>query len=949
MFRSPNSRSPHLPATPRGRGGGRRRRTAYLAVAALVASGAYLAGAGAPAADARARTDAAASCPWVHSTAPVAQRVAQVLGQMTTAQKVSLATGSGGSSYVGFTPAIPSLCVPAMTLEDGPAGVADGMTGVTQLPAPVSLAATWDTAAEQSYGRIIGEEQAAKGTVVDLGPTINIDRDPRWGRAFESVGEDPYLNGQLGAADIRGVQSTGVMAQVKHLAVYNQETNRNTPSDNAVIGDKALQEIYLPAFRASVQQGAASSVMCSYSTVNGTYACQNPALLTTALRGRFGFQGFVTSDWGATHATAASANAGLDQDMPGNDGYYGTALTAAVNSGQVSQATLDTMTGRILTEMFAFGLFDKAPSGSPGQTATTAEHQATATKLAAEGTVLLKNSGGVLPLGSADTSIAVIGADASTSPQTAGGGSAAVNSSGTVTPLQGITARAGSGTTVRYDSGSSTSSAASLAASSSVAVVFVSDFESEGSDLGGIDLPSSANNLVSAVAAANPNTVVVLNTGSAVTMPWLSSVKGVLEAWYPGQGDGTAIASLLFGDTDPSGHLPVTFPASLSQVPAHTAQQWPGTGGTVQYSEGVGVGYRGYDASGLTPLFPFGHGLSYTSFAFSDLHVGALPAGGAATVTATVTNTGTRAGADVAQLYVTQPAASGEPPRQLEGFARVDLQPGAHTTVSFPLTQDRLSYWNTSAGAWATSTGDYGIAVGDSDGHLPLTGTLTVTAAQLGTPLTVAPPGPQEGLTGAAVSLNIAAQDTTAGQTPTFTATGLPAGLTISSAGQITGTPTQGGTTTVDVTAHDGAGAQSTVSFVWTVVPADAQLAGPVVGYQGLCLDVAGANSADRTKVDVYTCNGTSAQQWTLGADQTVRALGKCLDVNGAGTVNGTLVQLYTCNGTGAQVWQHRGDGSLFNPNSGKCLDDTGSSTTPGTQVQIWDCTGAANQKWTTA
>ncbi|SEG86203.1 beta-glucosidase [Actinacidiphila yanglinensis] len=923
-----------------------RRRTPYLAVLALVAGGTGVLGAvTAPTAQA-APTASAAACPWVHSTAPIPQRVAQVLAQMTTAQKVSLATGSGGSSYVGFTPAIPALCIPAMNFEDGPAGVADGMGNVTQLPAPVSVASTWDTAAEQTYGQVIGNEQAAKGTTVDLGPTINIDRDPRWGRAFESIGEDPYLNGQLGAADIRGVQSTGVMAQVKHLAVYNQETNRNTPSDNAVISNKAMQEIYLPAFQDAVQQGAASSVMCSYSTVNGTYACQNPYLLNTTLRQQFGFQGFVTSDWGATHSTAPSANSGLDQDMPGNDGYYGSALTTAVGSGAVSQATLDTMTSRILTEMFSFGLFDKAPTGSPGQTATSTANKNAATQLSAEGTVLLKNSGNVLPFGSGTSSIAVIGADASTSPQTAGGGSAAVSSSGTVTPLQGITSRAGSGISVKYDSGSSTSSAASLAASSSVAVVFASDFESEGSDLGGIDLPSSENSLISAVAAANPNTVVVLNTGSAVTMPWLNSVKGVLEAWYPGQNDGTAIASLLFGDTNPSGHLPVTFPASLSQVPAHTTAQWPGTNGQVQYSEGVDVGYRYYDANNLTPLFPFGFGLSYTSFSFSNLHVGTLAAGGTATVTATVTNTGSRAGADVAQLYVGQPAGNGEPPRQLQGFARVSLQPGASQTVSFPVGQQNLRSYSASGDAWTTATGAYGISVGDSDGNLPLTGTLNVTSAQLGTPLTVTAPGAQEGLTGSAVSLQVAAHDTTSGQTPTFTATGLPAGTSISSSGAVTGTPTQAGTSTVTVTAHDGAGAGAATTFLWTVVPANAAQAGPIVGYQGLCLDVSGANSADGTKVDVYTCNGTTAQQWTVGADSTVRALGKCLDVTAAGTANGTKVQLYTCNGTGAQVWQPQSDGSLRNPSSGRCLDDTDQSTTPGTQVQIWDCTGGANQVW---
>jgi beta-glucosidase len=869
------------------------------------------------------------------------------MAKMTTAQEISMVTGASGSSYVGFIPAIGSLCIPAINLEDGPAGVGDGMTNVTQLPAPVDVAATWDTAAEQLYGQVIGAEQAAKGSTIDLGPTINIVRDPRWGRAFESIGEDPYLNGQLGAANIRGVQSTGVLAQVKHFAVYNQETNRNTTADNAVVSTKAMQEIYLPAFQAAVQQGAASSVMCSYSTVNGTYACQNPYLLSTVLRQQFGFAGFVTSDWGGTHSTAASANAGLDMDMPGNDGFYGSALQSAISSGSVSQATLNSAVSGILTEMFAFGLFDKSATGSPAQTATSSADQGDALQLAEEGTVLLKNSGSVLPLSGTTPSIAVIGADASTSPLTAGGGSAGVNSSGTITPLQGIQAAAGSGTTVSFNDGSSTSSAASLAAASSVAVVFVSNFESEGSDLSSIDLSSAQNSLISAVAAANPNTIVVLNTGSAVTMPWLSSVKGVLEAWYPGQEDGTAIASILFGSTDPSGHLTVTFPTSLSQVPASTAAQWPGTNGTVQYSEGVNVGYRWYNSQGLTPMFPFGYGLSYTSFAFSNLSIGTLPAGGAATVSAKVTNTGSRAGADVVQLYVSDPAASGEPPRELEGFARVNLQPGASQTVTFPVTQQNLQYWNSSTNAWAVSTGSYGISVGDSDTNLPLTGTLSVSSSQLGQPVTLASPGPQEGLAGTAVSVPVSASDSTAGQTLSYSATGLPAGTSISAtSGTISGTPATAGTSTVTVTAKDGNGAFAAASFVWTVEPASAGIAPtPLVGYQGLCLDVASDSNTDGSKVDVYTCNGTNGQQWTEETNGTIHADGDCLDVEGAGTANGTLVDLYTCNNTVAQVWQPQANGSLLNPNSGKCLDDTGYGGS-GTQVQIWSCTGNANQSW---
>jgi beta-glucosidase len=923
-------------------------RRARIAAVALALTAAPLAAGSAAAPHASA---ASSACPWVNSSAPIATRVSELMAKLSLSQDISLMTGAPYSSYVGYIAPISSLCIPAVSLEDGPAGVGDGMSNVTQLPAPVDVAATWDTAAEQEYGHVIGAEQAAKGATVDLGPTINIVRDPRWGRAFESIGEDPYLAGQLGAADIRGVQSAGTMAQVKHYAVYNQETNRNTASDNAVVSTQAEQEIYLPAFQAAAQQGAASSVMCSYSWINGTAACENPYLLNTVLRQQFGYAGFVTSDWGATHSTAASANAGLAMDMPGNDGFYGAALQSAVTSGQVSQSVINAAVSEILTQMFAFGLFDKAPSGSPSAAATNATDQSDATQLAEEGTVLLKNSGNVLPLTTSDKSVAVIGADASTSPMTVGGGSAGVNSSGTVTPLQGIQAAAPSGTTVTYNNGSSASSAAAAAAAASVAVVFANLGESEGSDLTSIDLGTTQDNLITSVAAANPNTIVVLNTGSAVTMPWLSSVKGVLEAWYPGQGDGTAIANVLFGSYDPSGHLTVSFPTSLSQVPASTTAQWPGTGGTVQYSEGVDVGYRWYDSKSLTPLFPFGYGLSYTTFSFSNLHVGSLTAGGAATVTATVTNTGTRSGADVAQLYVTDPSASGQPPLQLEGFQRVSLAAGASATVTFTLTQQSLQYWNSGANAWSTPAGNYTVSVGDSSASLPLTGTLAVTASQLGAPVTLANPGPQASLAGSAASaVTLSGKDGTGGQTLTYSAAGLPAGLSISSAGVISGTPTANGTTTVTVTAKDGNGAYATQSFVWTVAPGTATaspgVTGAVTGYQGLCLDVRSANSADGTPVQVYTCNGTGAQQWSVESNGTIQALGKCLDVSGGGTANGTVVQLYTCNGTGAQKWQPQSNGELVNSQSGSCLDDTGYGGS-GTQVQIWSCGDTANQQWT--
>ena len=590
---------------------------------------------------------ASAACPWVGSNAPIATRVSQVLAKMTVAQKVDLLTGASGSSYVGLIPAIGSLCIPAINLEDGPAGVGDGLTGVTQLPAPVDVAATWDTSAEHLFGQVIGSEQAAKGTTVDLGPTINIVRDPRWGRAFESVGEDPYLNGTLGAADIQGVQSTGTMAQVKHFAVYNQETNRNTSSDNAVVTTQAEQEIYLPAFQDAIQQGAASSVMCSYIRVNGTSACQNPYLLSTVLRQQFGFGGFVTSDWGATHSTAASANAGPNRTCPATTGTTAAPWRARF-SAAVTTATLNSLVSPVLTEMFGSGCSTSPRSGRPRRRRParpsptrpagrggrrTAEEQRRRAPADQRGQVDRGHRRGRLD-----------------QPADRRRRECRRNSSGTVTPLQGITAAAPSGVTVSYNDGSSDSSAAALAASSSVAVVFVRNGESEGSDLPASISPAPTT-LISAVAAANPHTIVVLNTGSAVTMPWLSSVRGA-RGLVSGPGGRHGDRALLFGGVDPSGHLPVTFPTSLSQVPATTAAQWPGTGGNVQYSEGIDVGYRWYDAKGLTPLFPFGYGLSYTSFSFSNLKVGLADRGGAATVTAKVTNTGSRAGADVAQLYV---------------------------------------------------------------------------------------------------------------------------------------------------------------------------------------------------------------------------------------------------------------------------------------------------------
>ncbi len=796
------------------------------------------------------------SCPWLNQSLPVSQRVQLLLSQMTLADKISMVTGAGTSEpYVFYTVAIPSLCIPAMGLEDGPNGVGDGLTGVTELPAGVSLAATWDNSLAQSYGQVIGSEELGKGAMVNLGPTVNVDRDPRWGRSFEAFTEDPELNSALAVAEIDGVQSTGEMSQVKHLAVYNQETNRNTPADNAIVSERAEHEIYLPAFYAATEEANAASVMCAYSTINGEAACQNSYLMNTTLDQRWDYPGFVTSDYDATHSTVASADAGLDQEMPSAE-YYGPALEAAVESGQVSMATLNGMVSRILTEMFQFGEFNHPPTGTPSSVVTSAAHQAVATQVAEAGTVLLQNTGGVLPLSASNAgTVAVIGPAASVAPTDTGGGSAYVTAPFSVTPLQGIQAAAGSGTSVEYEQGlpadtalpaipssdlspaytgtgygqtytgtltapetgtyvlafqnpgsytvtnlsldgaeilanpgtppvstysvavdltagqtytlqlggggpsanltwatptmlaSYIDPAVSAATSAGTAVVVVSDdTESEAADRASLDLPSAQNLLISSVAAANPRTVVVIDAGAPVLMPWLSQVAGVIDAWYPGESNGTALAAVLFGSVDPGGHLPVTFPQSLSQVPASTPAEFPGVGGNVQYSEGIDVGYRYYGATDETPLFPFGYGLSYTTFGFSHLRVTPQVVNNRSsgpgesscncngqgtqlvTVSATVTNTGSVAGSDVAQLYLGDPAAAAEPPEQLKGFDKVQLNPGQSTTVHFTLNGHDLSYWDDTANGWVVPDGSFNVYVGDSSApaNLPLTGSFTV-------------------------------------------------------------------------------------------------------------------------------------------------------------------------------------------------------------------------------
>jgi beta-glucosidase len=792
----------------------------------------------------------------MNANQPIGQRVAEVMSTMSLAQEDFLVEGHGtanepptpgGNPYVFWMPGIQLSCgsIPPLGEEDGPAGVADGLSGVTQLPAGVGVAATFDPSLASQYGQVIGSEEWGKGAAVNLGPTINIDRDPRWGRSFEAFTEDPFLNASLATNEIDGVQSTGEMSQVKHFAAYNQETNRNSSADNVIVDQRTLNEIYFPAFQAAVQQSKAGSVMCSYAVVNGDFACQSAFLMTQTLDQEWGYPGFVTSDYGALHDTIGGALAGLDQEQPFNT-YFGdgpTALETDVQNGTIPQAVINTMVQRILTEMFRFNLFTSRPTGNPFSTVTSAAHQAVGNDIAETSATLLKNNPHTLPLsaGHAGT-VAVIGPAASTQPIYGGGGSAYVNPSQTVTPLAGLQAAAGSGTNITYTPGLPTdtslaaipssdltpayngtggfgapdyngtltapetgtyvfaitnscscytptnlsidgtelvsdpstppvhtysaavfltagqhtlsvtgqgpssaltwaepsdlapgiAAAAAAAKAAKTAVVVVSDdTESEATDRLSLNLPSAQDELISAVAAANPNTVVVVDAGAPVAMPWLSQVSSVLDAWYPGQSNGTALADVLFGNSDPSGHLPVTFPTSLSEVPASTPAQFPGVNNEVQYSEGIDVGYRWYDSQHLTPMFPFGFGLSYTRFAFSGLRVRGDAADGVndVAVSATVTNVGHRAGADVAQLYLGDPASTGEPPRQLVGFQRVELGPGQSTRVRFTITPRDTWWYDDNAGGWDQSPGLYRVYVGDSSAlsDLPLRDAFQIT------------------------------------------------------------------------------------------------------------------------------------------------------------------------------------------------------------------------------
>jgi beta-glucosidase len=714
-----------------------------------------------------------ANAPYKNAALSAEKRAADLLSRMTLEEKATMLAGSGWMESAS----IDRLGIPAIKMADGPLGVRNWMGSsavtnaadapkitATSFPSGVAMAATWDTDLVGREGQAIAQETKALGRDMILGPTVNINRVPLWGRNFEGYGEDPYLSARMGVAYIKAVQAEGVIPSVKHFAANNEEFERHRI--DAHIDARTLNEIYLPAFKAAVQEANVWTVMSAYNKLNGTYCAENAALLTGILKREFGFKGFVISDWGSTYSTAPTVNAGMDLEMPGGpparamiasprsqlSGNSGTWLEAAkvlaeVKTGRIAESAINDNVSRILRILFASGLFERQHTATG--VLDTPAHKAVALQGATEGIVLLKNAGSLLPLDEAKIhSIAVIGPNAAVA-RTGGGGSSLVRPNSAVAPLDGLRQRAGSSIEVNYALGvgmegedpaqdtpearaKALKEAADLAAKADVAVVVVGRYpklEGESFDVKTMDLPAGQDELIQAVEAANPHTVVVLNTGDPVTMTrWLDKTPALLDMWYGGQEGGHALAAILFGDANPSGKLPVTLPKEFKDSPA--AANYPGENLKVNYAEGIYVGYRYFDSKNVVPAFPFGFGLSYTGFAYSGLTVTPKVSGNAPIeVSLKVKNTGTRAGAEVIQLYVHDGHSHiDRPVRELKGFQRVELEAGETQTVQFTLDRAALSYWSPTRKTWVAEPGAFEIQVGASSRDIRLRAPLTLVS-----------------------------------------------------------------------------------------------------------------------------------------------------------------------------------------------------------------------------
>jgi beta-glucosidase len=667
---------------------------------------------------------AAAPAQQAHvSHAQAVARARQIVAKMTLDEKIGSLHGVHDTTRYRMVPGVPRLGIPDFWMTNGPAGVGPGGASpqppATAMPAPILLAASWDPELARTYGKIEAEETRSLGSLLFESPDINIARVPQGGRVFESFGEDPFLTGRIGVATIEGIQSTGIMANVKHYVANNQEADRHAVDEQ--IGERALREIYLPAFEASIKEAHSASLMCAYPKVNGAFNCENAPLLDGVLKKEWGFDGFVLSDWGATHSTVPSALNGLDLEMPTGI-YFDKELRKAVDADEVPVSVLDEKLVRRFAKMIEFGDFGPQPKPVP---IPVLEHGAIARQIATQGMVLLKNEGGLLPLDATTLKTVLVVGPYAVRPNTGGGGSSHVIPLYTITPYDGLSAELKGRATVM--DGSDIAAAAEAAKKSEIVIVMVGDQDSEGRDQS-LALPAAQNELIKAMASANPKTIVVVKSGSAVLMPWIDSVPAVLEAWYPGEEDGHAVADVLTGKVNPSGKLPLSFPRSAEDTLASNPEQYPGVNGVAHYSEGLEVGYRGYTAHNIPPLFPFGFGLSYTQFSFDGLKVSKQPGSANATLSFTVTNTGKRAGAEVAEVYLGFPAIDegNEPPLQLKAFSKVMLNAGESKTVEVKLDTRAFSYWSEKAHAWQVAAGEFQVMVGDSSANTPLKANLTV-------------------------------------------------------------------------------------------------------------------------------------------------------------------------------------------------------------------------------
>jgi beta-glucosidase len=692
--------------------------------------------------------------PWMDARLSPDERADLVLKELTLDEKMNLVHGNGmpgwrapyptahlGNGGAGFVLGVPRLGIPIIQMSDAAYGVrnsGDNGRYSTALPSNVASAASWDIHAACEYGELIGRELRAQGYNMTLGGGVNITREPRNGRTFEYMGEDPILAGTLAGYRIKCEQAQHVIGDIKHYAVNDQESGRNEV--DSIISKRALRESDLLAFEIGIGIANPGAVMCSYNAVNGDFACENKYLLTDLLKNTWGFKGFVMSDWAGTHSTVKASAAGLDNEEPFDD-FFGEKLKQAVQAGKVPVAELNEHVHRVLRAEFASGIVDYPIEKSVVDVEGGFE---TARRIAEQSIVLLKNKDEVLPLDATKLrSIAIIGAHADKG-MISGGGSAQVDPPGRpgtkwqehiwfpTSPLKAIQARA-PGANVQFDSGANAESALELAKKSQVAIVFAHQWSSEGMDLPDLSLPENQDRLIERIAAANPRTIVVLETATAVKMPWSEKVSGVMEAWFAGSKGAEAVANILFGTVNPSAKLPITFPRSEEDLPRpQIAMPAPGakdvgegmkTGEAkasfgVNYEEGVKVGYKWYDAEKKAVLFPFGHGLSYTTYGYSGLRV---TSGAEITVWFTLKNTGKRAGAEIAEIYATLPASAGEPPKRLVGWSKVKLSAGESREVSVTIDRKYLSVFDEAADAWKLVPGEYTFMAGGSSQDLPLT------------------------------------------------------------------------------------------------------------------------------------------------------------------------------------------------------------------------------------